>query len=84
MPPAPEFGGAFRYVRIVEVFLIGKAKDPAHADRHVGVAGKVKIELERIEHGDIPRAEHGHPTRSCGRGQLLDDEPADVCQQHFL
>ena len=60
-----------------------KAKHPAHANRHIAVAGKIKINLQRItkrahpgsKHADLPRRQGKHrvrhPSHSVGDQQLF-------------
>ena len=46
MPPSPELRNAFGNIWIVEVFREPEAQHMAHADCHIGIAGKIKINLE--------------------------------------
>ena len=47
MPPPPETGETFRTVRTAEVFGENETKRLTKADGHIGIAGEVKIDLER-------------------------------------
>ena len=56
MPPPPELRGRAGYVGIVEVFEIVQPDHLPHADGHVGIGGKIEIDLERIrDHADPER-----------------------------
>ena len=48
MPPAPEFRNAAGYVGIVEVFRVMEPQHPAHADGHIGIGGKIQVNVQRI------------------------------------
>ena len=54
MPAPPELGDGTRGVRVVEVFGELESHDAAQADGHVGITGKVEINLEGISQGDQP------------------------------
>ncbi len=70
VPPAPEFLNCGSGIRILKVFLKVKPEHPAHADRHIAVAGKIKIDLQCIaehahpggKHADLPRQGKHHVT----------------------
>ena len=47
MPAAPEAGEAFGAIGTAEVFGENETKRLAKADGHIGIAGEVKIDLER-------------------------------------
>ncbi len=47
MPAPPELLEARRAVRMGEVLRQLKSKHPPHADRHVGIAGKIEEYLDR-------------------------------------
>ena len=81
MPPPPEFRRVFRHQRVVEVFEEAEAEHPTEADRHVGVAREVEIELEGEEHGSGPAGEQGD-VREAVEG--VDDRRAGVGDQGFL
>ena len=48
MPAAPEVRDARRGVGMVEVLAEAEAEHRAESDRHVGVAGEVKVDLQRV------------------------------------
>ena len=48
MPPSPKFRCAFRYIRMVKIFLKFKSEHFSEADRHIRISAEVKIYLERI------------------------------------
>ena len=59
MPAAPEVTDRNGNVGKAEVFRKTEAQDLAHADRHVGVTGEVKIDLEGVAQGDQPEQAGG-------------------------
>lgn len=46
MPPPPKLRNAFGNIRIVEVFRKAKSQHMAHAHSHIGIAGKIEVDLE--------------------------------------
>ncbi len=46
-------------IGVIEVFHKGKAEHLAEADRHIGIAGKVKVNLQRIADCTEPREQKG-------------------------
>ena len=50
MPPAPEFRNRLGQVGIVEVLDKMETENPAQADGHVGISGKIKIDVEHKGH----------------------------------
>ena len=48
MPPAPEFGDGGRLVRGVEVLGKAEAQQQGDADRHVGIAREIAVDLQGI------------------------------------
>lgn len=62
MPSSPKFRDAFRTIRIVKIFLQMKSHHLSHADGHVGVAGEIKIKLQRICHASDPGSQCTHLT----------------------
>ena len=57
VPPAPEFGYAGTDVGVVEVFQEFKAEHPPQASCHVGIAGKVKVDLQGVGQDAHPGGE---------------------------
>ena len=55
VPSAPEFLYTAGNIWVVKVFLEGKAKHMPQSDRHITVAGKIKINLEQIGYRPNPR-----------------------------
>ena len=47
MPTPPKLRNAFRDIGIIKVLKEVKAKHPPQADRHIRIAGKIEINLER-------------------------------------
>ena len=58
VPPPPEFRHRGGGIGIVEVFREVKAQHLPHADGHVGVAGKVEVDLEAEGRDAQPAAEN--------------------------
>ena len=53
VPPSPEFGNGFCRIRQTEVLHERKAEDFPETDCHVGVAGKIEVDLEHVgEHAE--------------------------------
>ena len=48
MPAAPEFCDAAGNVGIVEILQIPQTQHIAHADSHVGISGKIQIDLQTV------------------------------------
>ena len=57
VPPAPEFRNAGTDVGIVEVFQKLEAKHPPQASCHIGITGKVKVNLQRVSQDSHPGGE---------------------------
>ena len=60
MPPPPKLGNAGGEIGIVKVGGEIKAKALGKTDGHVGVAGKVEIQLETVEDHSKPGGAGGH------------------------
>ena len=54
MPAPPELRSGAGDERVVEVFAEVEAEDLSEADRHIGIAGKVEVDLEHIRRGVEP------------------------------
>ena len=81
VPAAPELGDRRADVRVVEVLGEPEPDHQGQADRHVGVAGEVEEQLERV--GD--RAQPGVPHRRVRQRERRVDERRDrVGDQHLL
>ena len=50
VPPFPKIGDIGRKIGVLEVLGHANAQHPAHPDGDVAVAGKVDVDVERIEH----------------------------------
>ena len=57
MPAPPKIRDTVGNVGIVEIFKEMKAEYPSHTDRHIGVTGKIKVDLERKADYAEPRAD---------------------------
>ena len=83
MPAPPEIRRRDRTVRVAEVLLVGEAQHPPEPDRHVGIGGKVKVQLQRVEHRAEPRRRDGlrrRPLRQNGKQEA----PARIGEQHLF
>ena len=47
MPSAPELGSGARNIRVIEIFRIMESKQPRQTNRHIGITGKIEINLDR-------------------------------------
>ena len=81
VPAPPELGDAAGDIGIVEVFKKVEAEHPAKADGHVGIGGKVEINLKRVGDGAEPRK--GHRGGDGGKGGVGDLRDS-VGEQHLL
>ena len=81
MPAPPEIGNTVGQKRIVEVFQKSEPQHPSKADGHVGIAGKVEIDLETVGDDTQPcRQYRGSSLRGCCLPQKADV----ICQQHLF
>ncbi len=83
MPALPEFTDGTGCVGIIEVFLEGEAEHAAETDGHIGIPGKIKVDLKGIK-------QHLQPLQSRGKaagGQVKQDIriiPEGIGQDHFF
>ena len=81
MPAPPEIGNTVGKKRIVEVFHKSEPQHPAKANSHVGVTGKVEIDLETVGDDTQPcRQYRGSSLRGCCLPQKTDV----ICQQYLF
>ena len=59
MPPPPEFRDAFGQIGVVEIFREMEAEHPPQADGHVGIPGKIEIDVQGKGNGVKPGEHHG-------------------------
>ena len=83
MPPAPEARDRFGDKREAEVFQEMEAEHPAKADGHVGIAGKIVIDLHQIRRRRNPRAAHGQ-VRPIQSEQRIHQQTQVVCQYRLF
>ncbi len=82
VPAAPEVARRHRLVRAVEVLGQLDPEQPPEADRHVGVAAEVEVDLERVAEQAEPRA---RGVEAGGQRQQRVDQVAEaVRDQHLL
>ena len=73
MPPPPEFRDAFRAVGIVEILRETEAEHPSQADGHVGIPGKIEVNVQHKGKGVQPGKHHR-------RGGALPVKISQQCQ----
>ena len=61
VPPSPEFGNGLCGIRQLEVLHVPEPEDPAKADRHVGIAREVEVDLEHVHERAKPDAKRRRP-----------------------
>src|SRR5579864_3852574 len=69
MPTAPELDDIGRLVGRVEVHRKADAEAARRADRHVGIAGKIKVKLTRVGERSTPGDEKIQRLAMIGRGE---------------
>ena len=85
MPAAPEVDDVDRLVGGVEVDRQADAEHPAEADRHVGIAGEVEVQLEGVGQRPAPGLEQGRFVATVGGGEHRRGVDRDaVGQDHLL
>ena len=83
MPAAPEFRDRLRNVGIVEVLQKIESQHLAKSDRHIGVSGEIKVDLEGIADGADPGGEAALLGNGKRRNALIDLTGA-VGKQYLL
>ena len=83
VPPSPELTDGTRKVRIVKVFGNGKSEHFSKADRHIGITGKIIVNLKGVENGRHP--DH----TACGvvdiqRKNLIHASTKSIGQNHLF
>ena len=81
MPPPPKLRGGAGEIGVVEVLQEVEAEHPPEADRHVGIAGEVEINLERIGQRCAPRLDQRRDVRVVENGR---DERRERIRKHHL
>ena len=84
MPPPPELGKALGDIGEVEVLGEVKAHHLAQADGHLGIAGKVKVNLEGIGRRSHPGQGRGDTAKAQGFGNLGPQRADVVGNQHLF
>ncbi len=82
MPAAPELGDRAAGIGPVEVLGEADAEHPRHADRHVGIAGEVEIDLQRVGDRADPGADEIHFARRRPEHGIGDRR--DIVRDHHL
>ena len=83
MPPPPVFGNAAGKIRVVEIFQEFKAQHPSQADGHIGVAGKIKVDLKGKGNSAQPGGQRGQAFPRQG-GHGIPQQAHLVGQQHLF
>ena len=83
MPAAPKFRDRFRNIRIIKILNISEAKHVTKPNRHIGVSGKIKIDLKRISEDTQPCAEH-RGFRQIPADQARCNLTRNIGEQHLL
>lgn len=65
MPPAPEVRDPGSTVWMVKVLTQLETKEPAKAYCHIGIAGKIKIQLQRIGKRTNPQSDEREIIARC-------------------
>ena len=81
VPAPPELADAAGNEGRVEILQEAEAQHAAQADGHVGIAGKIEIQLQEEQCRRQPAGKEGHLRR---QGQGLQHLPAQVRQQHLF
>ena len=84
MPAPPEIRDAGGGVGIAEVFREVETKHPAEADRHIGIAGKIEIDLEGERRKADPGGENRQAFRSPAPKPSARSPPAVFASSTFL
>ena len=98
MPPPPELRSRAGYVGIVEVFEIVQPDHLSHADGHIGIGGKIEIDLERIRNYADPerkrrrvgkrrkvfRQLRGRTDGGVREQKRIGKRTAGICEHRFL
>ena len=58
MPATPKFGDGGRDIRIIEILHKTESEQVTEPDRHVGIAGKVEVNVQHIAHRVQPEEQH--------------------------
>ena len=58
MPAPPKLGRTLCDKRVIEVFGEAEPKHRSKADGHIGIAGKIKIDLQAKRYGVAPASEN--------------------------
>ena len=84
MPSPPKLDDGRGFVRRVEIQRQNDPENPRRADRHVGVTGKIEIQLEGIGEGTLPRGEKFERMSGIGAGEHRRRERRDAIRKNGL
>ena len=84
VPPPPELRNRCGQIGVVKVLVEPETKNPAQADGHIGVAGKVKVDLKAEGQQAHPAARRRQRPGSLGRQLGIPQSADGVRQQHFF
>ena len=83
MPAPPEFLHTGCKVGIIEILHKSEAEDAPKPDGHIGIARKIVIDLQRIEHSPRPCHRRGRIVR--GKAEyLIRRQRKRIGEQHFF
>ena len=83
MPAAPKILNGFGDIRITEVFGKIKPKNPPEADCHIGIAGKIKVDLQSIGENTDPRTGK-RQRRKIFTEQFFGQRPCKIGKNRFF
>ena len=81
VPAAPEFRNAFGQIGILEILQEVEAENSAQTNGHIGITGKVKVNIQQERNGIHPVKQHG---RFSAFPENLDQQGKVVCQNHLF
>ena len=72
VPALPELCNVLAQKGIPEVFVKVESEQPSQSDRHIRIAGKVKVDLHSVNRNRIPGAHHGNVIQITGEECVYD------------
>ena len=83
MPAAPEILNGFGDIRVAEIFGKIKAENSPETDRHIGIAGKIKVDLQSIGENTDPRT-YKRQRRKVFAEQFFSKRPCKIGKNRFF
>ena len=84
VPAPPEIAHRDRTIRRIEVQRQAEPEHQRQPDRHVGIAGEIEVDLQRICTGGDPRLGRRQRRADCLAEQRIGDHRQRVRQRHLL